>query len=234
MQDFIRYENPSVPEIEKAIRREAMDLYIGDKLTPHQKSSITRTWLGGKDKIEIEGEGIAARKVKIKSRYKGLKKFAEQIDRGVFAFVKVKNPRRKKRYENYSTTNKGVFIQSDNQTAKEVGTGKDSYIELTEIDYEPTQFITSKITKKKIPIPPPRQVLFPLEYGINIREYVEDLLRIHRPNSTKFYLRGYYSNEEIIGGYDSLDFLGYAFDYIEHQQNEGKGHPYSGILFIWY
>lgn len=224
LNTHIRYNNPTVEEITKIIHRSALDMYINDKLTPARRTAITSVWEGRRYK---DSDGIRQKKPT-----GGLKKFVEQVDRNVFSFVKVKNANRKKRYSNSKRTSKGVFLQQSNTKAKEIKIDGVFGIEITDIKKAKPQYI--KKGKRKIKIPEIRKVLFPFKQGINIQEYVEYLLEKYKPLSSVFYLKGYGSNTTIADPYDAIDFLGYAFDYIETQQQKGQGHPYSGILLSWY
>ncbi len=144
----------TVDEIQKIIKRKAIDLSIDRKLSPQQKTAITKQWYGSKNKT-------------------GLKNAIQHVESDEAQFVPIKNASNKELLKRMKHTNKGVFMFESGVDVKVVGRGKKLRLDIKrKIEASKGQQIFKR-----------REMFFPFPKGVLLDEYIENLVSEYKPNS---------------------------------------------------
>jgi len=144
----------SADQIQKIIRRKAIDKNIDRKLSPQQKTAITKQWYGTKHST-------------------GLKNVIQHVESGEAQFVPINNANRREVLKRMKRSNKGVFVFERNVKIKVVGRGRDLRLNITHIGKR----------EKGTQIFRRREMFFPFPKGIVIPDYVAMLHEKYKPNS---------------------------------------------------
>lgn len=171
-------------EIIKIIRRKAIDRNIDRKLSPQQKSAITRQWYGTKHQT-------------------GLKNVIQAVEENEAQFIPLPHANKKRILNRLKRTNDGFFIWERNVKAKVVGRGKDLRVEIERVG-KPEPGV--QIFKRK-------EMFFPFPKGVIIPDYVAHLYDMYKPNSVAIGVMSAHGNRSYsnISGleyvYDTIESL---------------------------
>ncbi len=195
-------------QIQKIIKRKAIDYNINRNLTPQQKSSINTQWYGTNKREDG-------------TRYRyGLKNVIQHVETKDAQFVPIVHANRKEILKRMKRTNKGVFVFEKDVEITVKGRGKSLRLDIERTRKpEPGEQIFKR-----------REIFFPFPKGVLIPEYVAYLHEKYKPNSVAIGVMSAHSN----ASYTNLSNLSYVWDTIDTLNGRGKSHPFSGVYFYFF
>jgi len=141
-------------QIQQQIKRKAIDYNIDRKLSPQQKTAITKQWYGTKHQT-------------------GLQNAIKHVETNEAQFVPVNHANRRKYLKRMKRTNKGIFVFESNVEITVVGRGRDFRLK---IDRKRKREKGEQIFKR-------REMFFPFPKNVIIPDYVAMLYDKYKPNS---------------------------------------------------
>lgn len=199
--------NYTAEEIQKIIKRKAIDKAIDRKLSPQQKTAITKQWYGTKHES-------------------GLKNVIQEVEKGEAQFIELNHANKRPMLNRMKRTNAGFFLWERNVKATVEGRGKKMMVKIERLptpDIKGVKKPVTQIFKRK-------EYFFPFPKGVVIPDYVKYLSDKYKPNSIAIGVMSAHGN----ASYSNITGLNYVWEAIETLKGRNKSHPFSGVYFYYF